>query len=524
MYVDTHELEQNIVQFDITIDPEDYLSSVNSELKRIKKTASLKGFRPGMVPLSHIANIYGNAILQNEITKLLDGMLKEAMGNYTNIIANQAIPLASAPKIRWSTPQSYTLSFQIGITPSTIKHYVFDPEFPPIKWLKVIPTDEQIDTYIGDLLMKKATVVEIENEPAQEKDVLNGIWFYEPNFGETEREAFHSESTFSMVDLKKGEWYNRLSEMKVGDVLENVTISELSDLELRDILKHIICTTQYDYYDADAFLEKFPTLHFKLTKISRPILPELDEDFFRNCGSSATTIEEFRAEMGEKAVMQKQIPANLLFAYHAKKALIDTTPLELPESYLKRLLNMLHVRGEKEPLTDQQIDEIYPRFYRDLVWEMSLSNFIQKNNIQVSENDLITAISFQLQRKAIMELGISLSIELFLNRAQYLLKNPKEREFAMEHALNDKFLSYLVKTISQEVQNLPLDEFEATLNKETEKLNTVDDPVIIPHLFAILLSNKKNTPPIKQPAKEDSNEQNNTPVNEQEADSESADK
>jgi trigger factor len=56
----------------------DYEEKVEKTLKDYKRTASIKGFRPGHVPFPMIKKLYGTAVIVDEINKLVS----ENLSNY----------------------------------------------------------------------------------------------------------------------------------------------------------------------------------------------------------------------------------------------------------------------------------------------------------------------------------------------------------------------------------------------------------------------------------------------------------
>ena len=63
------------VTIELTIQPEDYSSKFESELKKHKNTAQLKGFRKGMTPITVIKKMYGKSILSDIINETLQEKL-----------------------------------------------------------------------------------------------------------------------------------------------------------------------------------------------------------------------------------------------------------------------------------------------------------------------------------------------------------------------------------------------------------------------------------------------------------------
>jgi trigger factor len=59
----------------INIEKNDYSPKVDKILKDYRKTANIPGFRKGMVPMGMIKKQYGQAVLVDEVNKLLQDSL-----------------------------------------------------------------------------------------------------------------------------------------------------------------------------------------------------------------------------------------------------------------------------------------------------------------------------------------------------------------------------------------------------------------------------------------------------------------
>ena len=61
----------------ISIEKNDYETTVNDVLKNYRKKANMPGFRPGMVPAGLVKKMHGKAALVEEVNKILSKSLTE---------------------------------------------------------------------------------------------------------------------------------------------------------------------------------------------------------------------------------------------------------------------------------------------------------------------------------------------------------------------------------------------------------------------------------------------------------------
>src|SRR5690606_36779 len=79
-----------VIKVDLT--PEDYNPQVDKAIKEQAKKAKLPGFRPGMVPVSHIRRTYGKAIPFDEINRLVSDQINQYISENKPEILGQPLP------------------------------------------------------------------------------------------------------------------------------------------------------------------------------------------------------------------------------------------------------------------------------------------------------------------------------------------------------------------------------------------------------------------------------------------------
>ena len=94
----------------------DYQSKLTEKLKSYSKKATIKGFRPGKVPLSLIEKMYGKSIMVEEINKILVDSLKEYIKeNDVKIIGDPLPNNEKAQDIDWDTQKEFDFEYSIGL-------------------------------------------------------------------------------------------------------------------------------------------------------------------------------------------------------------------------------------------------------------------------------------------------------------------------------------------------------------------------------------------------------------------------
>src|SRR5512137_1406952 len=102
----------------VKIEKSDYEDKVDTVLKDYRKKATIKGFRPGMVPIGLIKKMYGRAVKIDEINKVVtDNIHKYLTDEKIEILGDPLPRIDNQEKLDFDTQESFTFSFDLGLAP-----------------------------------------------------------------------------------------------------------------------------------------------------------------------------------------------------------------------------------------------------------------------------------------------------------------------------------------------------------------------------------------------------------------------
>src|SRR3569833_1246030 len=102
----------------ININPEDYQPRVEKAIRDHAKKAKIPGFRPGMVPASHIKRMYGKSILVDEINNLLSDTLNNYLNEQQLEVLGQPLPqMDDTKEYNWDFADSFEFNYEVGLAP-----------------------------------------------------------------------------------------------------------------------------------------------------------------------------------------------------------------------------------------------------------------------------------------------------------------------------------------------------------------------------------------------------------------------
>ena len=101
----------------INIKPEDYQPRVDKAIKDHAKKAKIPGFRPGMVPPSHIKKMYGKSILVDEVNNLLSDSLNNYIDEQKLQVLGQPLPKSDDKEYNWDFSDDFVFNYELGLAP-----------------------------------------------------------------------------------------------------------------------------------------------------------------------------------------------------------------------------------------------------------------------------------------------------------------------------------------------------------------------------------------------------------------------
>lgn len=117
----------------ITVDlaPEDYNPAVDKAIKEQAKKAKLPGFRPGLVPTSHIRRTYGKSILFDEINRVINERISAYITEEKLEVLGQPLPVDGEDdaKYNWDFKDNFSFNYEIGLAPQFDIPFTSETEF-----------------------------------------------------------------------------------------------------------------------------------------------------------------------------------------------------------------------------------------------------------------------------------------------------------------------------------------------------------------------------------------------------------
>jgi trigger factor len=363
----------------INIEKDDYSPKVDKILKDHRKTANIPGFRKGMVPMGMIKKQYGQAVLVDEVNKLL----QESLNSY---ITEEKIDILGNPlpkpqdDLNWES-DNYTFEFELGLAPK------FDVTLEgegPVTYYNISADEEMIDNQIKTIQRQYGKLV--TQEEVKENYTVVGTFH-------NEEEGIENEATFKVEDIEGKTNKKELLGAKVGD---QVT------LKSNKLFKDDDALARHLGIEKDKVEGLKVDLTFTIKEINEQILAELNQELFDKAfGEGEVTSEkEAKDKIADQSKQTFKQQGDQQFFNDVTELLIEKADMELPAEFLQR---WLQTQGEKQ-LTPEEATEEYTKSEKGIKYQLIEAKIAKDNDIKIEVED-VKQVAKEKIRMQMMQFG-----------------------------------------------------------------------------------------------------------------------
>src|SRR5690554_4745700 len=418
----------------ITIDvaKDDFAGNVENVLKDYKKNASIPGFRKGQVPMSLVKKQYGQAILFEEVNKLL----QDSLSNYLNeekldILGN---PIPVAKDIDWEA-DTLSFDFELGLAPE----FEVDLAGNNITKYQIVADAEMIDEQVEYIQKQYGKLV--SKEKAEEGDDLR------VKVANAE-ENIENETTFNIADIRTKTNQKKFIGKKVGD---EVLVSTKGLFEDEHKLMNVLNIEHDRVHDLEI------DVTFTIEEVSTQEKAELNQEFFDKLfgEEKVTSEEELRNRIKEDAEKQLAQQADQKFMNDVVETLVEKTTFELPKEFLVKWLQTV---GET-PLTEEQANEEYTKSEQGLRYQLIEAKIIKENDMQITYDE-ITDYTSDLIKEQMAQFGqLDPAEEEITNIVSRVLSNQEEVKRITDELMNGKMMKLFAEKVNAQTKEVNYKDF-----------------------------------------------------------------
>jgi len=312
----------------VEIPEEEVDREIDSIYADLKKTARIKGFRPGKAPRSILERYFKDQVKGEAVQKLIQGTYVKAFEDSN--LHPVSTPVIDPQELETGKPFQY--SAIVEIKPEIKMEGYFGLK---LEGKKEDVKDEEIEQRLRGLQNLYANLKTI-SEPRPVRNGDSVVIDYEGTMDGKPLEG--GKATDYTVDVGSGRFIPEFEEKLVGGNAEGK----------KDIEVHF--PEDYGY---KRWAGKTISFHVKVKEIKEKILPVLDDEFAKDLGKYES-LEELKAHLREDIEKEKKAALDRKLKEQIVEQLIRANPFEVPESLIEEQANSL-VSGTRARLASQGI-------------------------------------------------------------------------------------------------------------------------------------------------------------------------
>jgi len=420
----------------VEVDKKDYQPKVDKILKDYKKTASVPGFRKGLVPMGMIKKQYEQSIVIDEVNKLLQEALNKFLTEEKLDILGNPLP---KPDVNFSWEnEKFVFDFELGMAP---KIEINLDTKKKITLNKIVADKGFIDEEVTKIRKQYGKIIS-QKEVVEDGRVVGNFNF------EYKEEAQEKSATIDLDQIKGKVNQKKFLGKKVGDTLNLKTKNLFKDDH--DLMNAL----GLEHDDAHGFEQN---VTFEITEVSKTELAELNQELFDKLfgKDKIKTEKELREEIKKGAEKQFQNQADQQFLNASSDYLIEHTKFDLPAEFLKKWLQV----GTEKQLTEEEAIAEYERSEKGLRYQLIEGQLAKENELKISYEDL-RAYAGQVVASQFAQYGQPAPDEATLGPiVENVLSNQEETRRLQEQLMSQKLLDFYKEKLSYKVKEVTYKDF-----------------------------------------------------------------
>ncbi len=435
----------------ITIEQADYQEAVEKKLKEYRKKAQVRGFRPGMVPMSLIKRQYGTAVKADEVNRLLGEKLYEYVRENNIQMLGEPLPNEQQQPQDLAKDGTYVFVFDIAVAPEMNAVLSADDT---VDYYDIKVDDAMVDDQVKMFQAQTGNFVEAQEWSGN--DTLKGDLRQLDADGNTLADGITVADAIVMPSYVKGDSEKaKFDGAKPGDIIifNPKKAYPDNDAEVAALLKK----------DKAEVKDLESDFSFQITEIRHFQPHAIDQELFdRIMGEGVAKDEaDFRQKIAESIKAQLVVNSDFRFLRDVRAYMEQKVgEVQFPEELLKRVM----LQNNKDKDADY-VEKNFSGSIAELKWHLIKEQLVKANNIKVEDDDL-KQVARGVVRQQFAQYGMSDVPDDVLDKyADEQLKKRENIEAYVDRAIDVKLMRTLKQVVKLNMKPISLDDFNK-LEKE----------------------------------------------------------
>ena len=421
----------------ILLEKKDYIENFENKIKELKRKANLKGFRPGMVPIQLLKNMYGKGLLLEEINKIISEKLNSYIKDERIKIIGEPIPQKSdLDEIKINEINNFSFDFKIGhLSEFKIKPFTKSQKYT----LNKIKIDKKIiDETIQNLKVQYADVNNL-NKVTKKSSVYCDIL--------SDDKSRKGLIDFNNLDESESK---KIIGKKVGDSIK-VNLIKLSK-QNKEILSQIL-GEQVEIKDCkESYVLKIENI---IERSPAKLAPTFYDKIF-GPGKVKNT-KEFNIEIKKSIEFNYMKESEYLLNKNIEDDLVKNYNIDVPKSYVESWIK----QNNDEKTASSLLKDEFENYCNQIKWSYIVDDIIYKNKINIENKEINEMAKYQIQQQ-LQSSGMqnmSKDIDKFVDN--YLKHNKGENYLKIFNQIkSNKVFNLIKEKVSITKKSITFDKFK----------------------------------------------------------------
>ena len=445
MNISHENIDETNAVITVNLAPDDYNPQVDKAIKEQAKKAKLPGFRPGMVPTSHIRRTYGKAILIDEVNRVVSDKINAYIGDNKLEILGQPLPKEDDDTdYNWDFADNFSFAYEVGLAPQ------FDVPFNgKTKFTQyIIKADEE--TLASRIKNLRRSYGKMTNPEVSENDDVLYSELKQLGADGNELEGGIVNTASVRTDL--------VDDKKIKKSLIGLKKDDTVTIDIKKAFTSAADIARTIGIKEDE-VEALTNTQFRLTvkNVNRLEEAELNDEFYTKVfGEGVVTSEaEFREKVkGEVEDMLVQNATQKLQNDLYLKGL-DAVKADFPEAFLKRWL-----KATNPEIKEDELEEGFADFLKNLKWTLIENRIITQNGLEVKYEEVLALAKERIAAQIKMyNPGQEVTDQQLAQYAVQLLGDKEQANRLFDEVKALKVFDYLKGVVKLEEQEIEYDKF-----------------------------------------------------------------
>lgn len=427
----------------INIEKPDYEEKVEKKLREYRRSATIRGFRPGHVPFQMIKKMYGTTVLVDEINKVVSESLSDFIKNEKLDILGDPIPKNDEHSFDPGKSDEFTFTFELGLAP---EFEISLSKKQKLTRYLIEPDAKMIADYVDNYARRNGEFVKIDK--SEEKDVLKG------SISSADGSLTNEDASLS-VDLVKEESLKKefIGKVQGDTVTFDIRTAFPNDYEIAGLLRK----PKEEAKDINGLFT------LAINEVSRFMPAENDQNLWDKVygEGTVTSAMEFEAKVTDEIRQYFSRETEYKLRTDARDTLLQKVPFDLPEEFLKRWLLRVN-----EKTTAEDIEKDWDHFRNDLRWQLIKNRVAKDNDLKITDDEIV-AEAKEFTRAQFSQYGLYYATdEQITSFARDMLKKEDEARRIAEKVLDTRVLDIVIDAVKVDDKKVSAEEFNKLFEKK----------------------------------------------------------